>query len=139
MRKLRIYDNLKVLEERQNIAFQGSLICDCKNEFFYITHTGRQTRGIFASYLVKKNRQLSVLCQCCKCGKEINIYDSTIDGIEPLSAIKQDYQDFSINSIRAFKVVISYNYYEKDYLTDRFVQCFITLSDENEKKYTLFE
>ena len=139
MDKIRIYKNLKILEERKNVAFQGSLICDCKNEFFYISHTGKQTRGILAPFLVKKKRQLSIVCSCCRCGKEINLYDSTVDGLKPFDTPKLEYQDFSQNSTRAFKVVMSYNYFEKDYLTNRFAECIITLLDENEKQYVLFE
>ncbi len=139
MDKIRIYENLKTLEERTNVALQGSLICDCKNEFFYISHTGRQTRGILAPFLVKKERQLSIVCSCCRCGKKFNLYDSTVDGLKPIDAPKLEYQDFSQNSTRAFKVVMSYNYFEKDYLTNRFAECMITLLDENEKQYVLFE
>ncbi len=137
MERLRIIDNLRVIEERRGVAFSGALVCDCKNESFYLTHTGRQTRGILSPYLAKKKGQLRVKCCCTKCGREITVYDSTLDGLKPKPCEKGEFSDLVIKSTRAFGVVMSYNYYEEDYLTDRFVECFISLSDEGGKSYEI--
>ena len=54
MSRLRIIDNLKILKEVDKVAIEASLVCDCGNEYFYVLHTGKQTKGFFRPWLVKK-------------------------------------------------------------------------------------
>ena len=59
---LRIIDNLTNIIEHDNVALEGELICDCENARFEIHHSGKQTRGILAPYLVKKDKQILRRC-----------------------------------------------------------------------------
>jgi hypothetical protein len=52
--KLRILDNLINIKEHNNVDIAGKLMCDCGCNHFSIFHTGKVTKGIFASYLIKK-------------------------------------------------------------------------------------
>ena len=61
MSRLRIIDNLKILKEVDKVAIEASLVCDCGNEYFYVLHTGKQTKGFFRPWLVKKTSK-SPLC-----------------------------------------------------------------------------
>jgi hypothetical protein len=54
-KKLRIIDSLENICEHNNVALEGDLICECGNHYFKIYHSGKQTKGIFAPYLIKKN------------------------------------------------------------------------------------
>lgn len=45
-KQLRIFDNLRILIERGEVALFGKLVCDCECEHFYVFHSGKQTKGI---------------------------------------------------------------------------------------------
>lgn len=139
MNKLRIIDNLKILEEMDKVAIEASLVCDCGNESFRVLHTGKKTKGILSPWLMKANKQISVMCKCRDCGKEIVVCDSTIDGLKPLHIDKPDYAELEIKGKNIFKIILYYNYQEEDYLTNRFFDCFIHAIDEEGKKRILYE
>ena len=139
MSKLRIIDNLKILEESNKVAVEASLVCDCGNEYFYVLHTGKQTKGLFRPWLVKNNKQISVMCKCRDCGKKIIVCDTTIDGLKPLHIEKPNYAELAMKGKNAFKIILYYNYQEEDYMTDRFYDCFIHAIDEDGKKRILYE
>ena len=58
MSKLRIIDNLKILEEANKVAVEASLVCDCGNEWFHVLHTGKKTKGFLRPWLVKNNKMM---------------------------------------------------------------------------------
>ena len=139
MSKLRIIDNLIILEEANKVAVEASLVCDCGNEYFYVSHTGKKTKGLLSPWLIKNNKQISVMCKCKDCGKEIIVCDTTIDGLKPLDIEKPNYTELAIKGKNVFKIILYYNYQEEDYTTDRFYDCFIHAIDEDGKKRILYE
>ena len=138
MSKLRIIDNLKILKEVDKVAIEASLICDCGNEWFHVLHTGKKTKGLLSPWLVKNNKQISIMCKCRDCGKIISVCDTTIDGLNPLHIEKLNYAELAITGKDVFKIILYYNYQE-DYMTDRFYDCFIHAIDEDGKKRILYE
>ena len=139
MNRLRIMDNLKIDKQIQGVAIQASLVCDCGSEHFHVLHTGKQTRGGFRPLLIKSNKQISIVCRCNKCGKELIVCDSTIDGLNPLKAEKSNYSKFALKSKNTFKITLYYNYQKEDYMTNRFYDCFIHATGEDSKELVLFE
>ena len=125
MSRLRIINNLKILKEVDKVAIEASLVCDCGNECFYVSHTGKKTKGILSSWLIKNDKQISVMCKCKDCGKKIIVCDTTIDGLKPLDIEKSNYAEFAIKGKNIFKIILYYNYWEEDYMTNRFYDCFI--------------
>lgn len=133
--KLRIIDNLRIIIECDEVALSGKLICDCGCEHFYIFHSGKQTKGIFAPYLIKKDKQIVIKAVCKDCGKSILIYDSKIDGIKPLMNNEYHVDRFVLNNIKdSYEITLKYNYYKNDYKTNKFVECFIEIKNEDMKK-----
>ena len=139
MHKLRIIKNIKILEEVDEVAIEAALVCDCGNECFRVLHTGKKTKGVLSPWLVKANKQISVKCKCRNCGKELIVYDTTIDGLKPLNVEKPNYAELEMKGKNAFKIVLYYNYKKEDYMTDRFYDCFIHAIDEDGKKRILYE
>lgn len=139
MGRLRIINNLKIDKEIDEVSMQASLICDCGNEYFNVLHTGKQTKGLFAPFLLKSNKQISIVCRCKNCGKELIVCDSTIDGVNPVRVEKADYAEFAIKSKNIFKITLYYNYQKEDYMTNRFFDCFIHATGEDGKELVLFE
>lgn len=133
--QLRVLDNLRIVIERDEVALAGKLVCDCECEHFYIFHSGHQTKGILASYLLKKDKQIVIKAVCEKCGKEIIIYDSKIDGIKPLMNNEYPLDKFTLKNIKdSYEITLKYNYYKNDYKTNNFVECFIEIKNEEMKK-----
>ena len=62
--KLRIIDNIKILEEHDNVAMACQLICDGGCNHFIIFHTGKVTKGILAPYLIKKDGRMTTFFYC---------------------------------------------------------------------------
>ena len=139
MSKLRIIDNLKILEKVDKVALEASLVCDCGNECFHVMHTGKKTKGLLNPWLVKNNKQISVMCKCRNCGKELIVCDSTIDGLNPLHIEKPNYAELTIKGKSVFNIILYYNYQKEDYMTDRFFDCFIHAIDEDGTKRILYE
>lgn len=139
MSKLRIIDNLTIAKEIDGVALQASLVCDCKSEYFYVLHTGKQTKGILRPLLAKNKKQISIVCRCKNCGKGFKVYDSTIDGLKPLNVEKTHYVSFALKNKDVFRISLYYNYLKENYMTDQFVDCFIHATDEENKMFVLFE
>lgn len=131
--------NFVIEEEHDKVAVGGRLICDCGCEMFDIYHTGKQTKGILSSHIVEKDKQIFIEAKCSKCGKIIQIYDSSLDDekISRFSSLEK--QQFSHKEITSFKVKIFLNYYEENYLTNKFVSIYIHLIDDNKKEIVLYE
>lgn len=133
--KLRIIDNLNIYEIHDNVAIAGKLICDCGCHLFSIYHTGKVTKGILAPYLIKKDKQIVIRAICKDCGKSIIIFDSKIDGIKPIMCDTYPEEKFQIKNIdENFEIVLKYNYYQNDFKTNKFVDCFIKIENKDMKK-----
>lgn len=75
MNKLKILDYLINICEFDGVAIEGNLQCSCFCNSFSIYHSGKQTKGIWSPFLVRKNKQLCIKAVCSCCGKSIIIYD----------------------------------------------------------------
>ena len=131
--KLRILDNLRNKVEHDNVAFEGDLVCDCGNMYFEIYHTGKQTKGVLAPFLIRKDNQICIVVKCICCGNEITIYDSGIN--------RGNKKQFTIkNSLNSYKVHMMYNYLEENFKSNSFEECYIGISNDSLKKSkVLFE
>ena len=104
--KLRIIDNIKILEEHDNVAMACQLICDCGCNHFIIFHTGKVTKGIFAPYLIKKDKQIVIKAVCKDCGKSIIVFDSKIDGIKPIMC--DTFEMINLDTIKSIEIFSFY-------------------------------
>ena len=133
--KLRIIENLVNIHEHNNVALEGDLECECGNRYFTIYHSGKQTKGVFAPYLIKKNHQIIIEAKCTCCEKNIVIFDSSIDGNKRVDADKKQKNLFNIlNNAYAYKVHLMYNYFQNNFRNNLFEDCFITISNSKFKK-----
>ncbi len=132
---LRIINNLEIIDEIDNVALKGKLKCNCGCNEFYIYHTGKQTKGILFSDIVKHKKQVVINAQCVNCKEIIKIFDSTIDGIKPINAKQYEFKKLVLKKdIDRFKITMMYNYYKEDYKTNKFVECFIDVESAKLKK-----
>ena len=133
--QLRIIDNIKIFEVHNNVAMSGQLLCDCGCEMFSIYHTGKVTKGILSSYLIKKDKQIVIKAVCKACGKSIIILDSGIDGLNPHNHNEYLEEQFLLKDVNDFfEITLKYNYYPKDFKSNKFVDCFIEIKNGDMKK-----
>lgn len=137
--ELSFKNNYVILEEHDKVFCSGKLKCDCGCEDFRVYHTGKQTKGILSPYIKKDKKQLLVIACCSSCCKEIQIYDTTKDGVKPFVIEYMDKKEFIYRDNNKFKVKIVLNYYEEDYMTNKFVTIYIYLFDDNDKQIVLYE
>ena len=137
--ELRIKDNLKINEEHDQVALKAKLVCRCGCEKFKLFHTGKQTKGIFFPHLVKKNKQIEIVAHCECCGHKITILDTKIDGSKPLVADKNVLAQFKLKDLDVFNIEVAYKYYVDDYMTNKFVECFIFIRNDKGKEVVLYE
>ena len=83
--------------------------------------------------------QILIEAKCAKCGKNIKLYDTSIDGEKPTTISHFDEKQFIYKNNEEFKVKIFLNYYEENYMTNKFVAIYIHLIDDNGKEIVLFE
>ena len=126
-------------EEHDKVAVRGKLKCECGSEEFKIFHTGKQTKGIFSPHIKKAEKQISIEARCSKCGKRIKIYDTSIDGIKTVMNTAFNEKQFIYKDKEDYKVKIFMNYYEENYMTNKFVAIYIHLVDNNNKEIVLYE
>jgi hypothetical protein len=134
MNRLRIIDNLRILEEHDNAALSGKLVCQCGCENFSIFHTGKQTRGILFTDLVKRNGQIQIDAKCENCQSSFTILDTAVDGTNPRSAKKGELKQLYIKDIDSFEIRMYYNYYSENFKTNRFEDCIIEASNSALRK-----
>ena len=133
--QLRVIDKLENICKHNNVTLEADLVCECGNAYFKIYHSGKQTKGILAPYLLKKNNQIFIEAKCKCCGNSIVIYDSGTDGIKRCASNKDNKKLFNIlNDAYAYKVHLMYNYFENNFKTNLFEDCFIEISNSNFKK-----
>ena len=122
MDELRIINNLKIIEEIDNVALKGKLNCNCGCNEFYIYHTGKQTKGILFPDIIKHKKQVVINAQCVNCKEIIKIFDSTIDGIKPINVKQYEFKKLVLKKeIDTFK-------------TNKFADCFIDVESEKINK-----
>ena len=138
--KLRTLDYLKDIKEYNGVSLSAKLQCTCGSSSFEFSHTGKQTRGFFFPFIIKKNGQL-ILKAVCPCGNSIIVYDSTQDGTHARNT--NSLYDFAPLTVKALpnllSVVIKYNYYPEklkvgEAYSNQFENCFIYITDQNGKE-----
>ena len=143
--KLRVFDYLTDIEEINGVAFSAKLQCSCGSTKFAFFHTGKQTKGIFAPYIIKKSNQLVLKAKCNRCNNEIVVYDSQIDGAKPKVAKEsREFTPFVIPKSPEIEVIIKYNYLpenitESGEYSNRFENCFIYLLENHKEAKALIE
>lgn len=136
---LRIKDNLSIIEEHHDVAIKAKLVCNCGCEKFKLFHTGKQTIGLLSPYSLKKNKQIEIVAQCVQCGNKISILDTTIDGEKPIVINKGEFLLFKLKGQDIFNIELAYNYHQQNYLTNKFVECFIYTKNDKGKRKVIFE
>ena len=133
--KLRILDNLENIREHNKVALEGDFVCECGNQYFRIYHSGKQTRGILAPYLVKKNHQIVIETKCTCCENSIVIFDSGTDGTSRSAPSNTPRNLLNIsNDADAYKIHFICNYFEANFKTNLFEDCFIEIYNSQFKK-----
>ena len=133
--KLRIIGNLTNIIEHNNAALEGDLICECGNPYFKIYHSGKQTKGILAPYLINKNKQISIEAKCICCGNSLTIYDNRLDGVKKFNSDIVLKQLLNISNDKCtFKLHLMYNYIKEHFKTNLFEECYIDISNSEFKK-----
>ena len=144
LRILRYLDNI---EEFNGVAISAKLCCSCGNYSFEFSHTGKQTKGILAPYIIRKNKQLILQAKCPKCGKTIEVFNSTLDGTCAKSQIETyEFTTFTLSEskVAEFEVVVKYNYFpdklkENDEYSNNFEECFVYIVQDGKEGKTLIE
>jgi hypothetical protein len=145
--KLRILEFLNNIQEYNGVSISANLRCTCGNNKFVFSHTGKQTKGILAPYITKKNKQLILQAKCTCCGKNIEVYNSTIDGSKPqITEQLTAFMPFVIPKTSAdkFEVLIKYNYWPEKLkvngrYSNEFENCFIYIVDNGKETKALIE
>ncbi len=139
--KLRILDYLKDVKEHNDVSLSTKLQCTCGCSNFEFSHTGKQTRGILAPFIVKKNGQLILKTVCSCCSNSIIVYDSTQDGTHARNInLPFEFVPLTVKSLpNQLSVVIKYNYFPEKFkigesYSNQFENCFIYITDENGKE-----
>ena len=139
--KLRILDFLTDLKEVNDVALSARLQCTCGCSDFRFLHTGKQTKGILAPFIVKKKGQLVLKAFCHCCGNSIIVYDSRKDGTRARgNCVTSEFVPFVSKSLpNNLSVVIKYNYFPEKFkngevYSNQFEDCFIYIVDDNEKE-----
>ena len=65
--------------------------------------------------------------------------DITIDGEKPAMASVLERKQFLYKDMSEFKIKIILNYYEENYMTNKFFTIYIYLFDNNGKQIVLYE
>ncbi len=147
MEKLRTNDYLVNIKEIEGVALSADLQCSCSSRDFHIYFQGKQTKGVLAPFLIRKNKYLCVKAVCAKCGNNIVIYNSATDGYKPKDVkTDSDFEKLTLSKSKNDKwnIILKYNYFpdtlkEKDVYTNDFVNCFVYIIDDNKEKALLEE
>ena len=132
-------DFFVIEEQHDKEAVSGNLKCSCGMDKFLVYHTGKQTKGILSPYIKKMDKQILIEAKCPKCGRTIQIYDNTIDGEKPAMASVLERKQFLYKDMSEFKIKIILNYYEENYMTNKFVTIYVYLFDDIGKQIVLYE
>lgn len=130
MKPLRIMEYLTNIQEIECVAMTADVQCSCGGKLFSISHTGKQTRGIFAANLVRKNKQIAIKIICSECNHSILLYDSTTDGEDKkASDIRHPFCEFVLpkSNMKIYPVKVSYNYMHEKMKSNDFVNCMVDI------------
>lgn len=58
---------------------------------------------------------------------------------KPLVADKNVLAQFKLKDLDVFNIEVAYNYYVDDYMTNKFVECFIFIRNDKGKEVVLYE
>ncbi|PKK97677.1 MAG: hypothetical protein CVV58_00100 [Tenericutes bacterium HGW-Tenericutes-3] len=139
MEKFYLIDNLCRVEEIENCALKGDLVCSCGNEFFSVFYNGKLTKGILASDLVRNKGTLFVEGRCTVCDENIKIFDSSTMGNPKKRAksLQSDIigQNLIQYGLRPFNVRVLLNYMPDKMKSDDFEEIFIEVKEMNGAKW----
>ena len=147
MKPLRIVSNLTDIQEHNGVSLSATLRCACGGEVFEISHTGKQTKGLFAPLILPRGRQLCVMARCSACGEAVCLYDSRTDGRDPKEADHVPVTPLIMKQRNEWRIDIRLNYFPEYLRNDsgEYSNCFENLfvdirpSKDGEKTYTLLE
>ena len=147
MKPLRIVSNLTDIQDHNGVSLSATLRCACGGEVFEISHTGKQTKGLFAPLILPRGRQLCVMARCSACGEAVCLYDSRTDGRDPKEADHVPVTPLIMKQRNEWRIDIRLNYFPEYLRNDsgEYSNCFENLfvdihpSKDGEKTYTLLE
>jgi hypothetical protein len=145
--KLRLLDYLDDISEHNGVAISSKLRCACGNSTFEFFHTGKQTKGILAPYIIRKNKQLILQAKCRSCGKTIEVFNSALDGSRAKEqAGTYEFTAFVLPKSKEteFEVAVKYNYFpdklkENGEYSNSFENCFIYIVENGKEGKALIE
>ena len=144
---LRILEYLENVQEFNGVAIYAKLRCSCGNYSFTFSHTGKQTKGILAPYIIRKNKQLILQANCRSCGKTIEIFNSALDGTRAKpQAETYEFATFTLpkSNIAEFEVDVKYNYFpdkikENGEYSNNFENCLVCIVKDGNEGEALIE
>ena len=145
---LQLLKYLTDVKEINGVAISGKLQCSCGEKAFQFYHTGKSTKGIISPYIVKKDRQLILIAKCPQCNNEIEVYNSTKDGVNARPRDKiEEFAPLVIQKSKSsyFPVIVKYNYFLENIkygntYSNLFENCFIyILNDDGKEGKALIE
>ena len=144
---LRTLEYLDNVTEFNGVAISAKLRCSCGNYSFAFSHTGKQTKGILAPYIVSKKRQLILQAKCQNCGKTIEVFNSTLDGTRAKSQVETcEFATLVLPKSRETKleVILKYNYFpekmkENGEYSNNFENCFVYIVKDGQEGKALIE
>ena len=147
MKPLRIVANLTDIQEHNGVSLSATLRCACGGEVFEISHTGKQTKGLFAPLILPRDGQLCVMARCSACGEAVCLYDSRTDGRDPREAEQVSAIPRGMKQESDWRIDVRLNYFPEYLHNDsgEYSNCFENLfvdihpSKDGEKTYTLLE
>lgn len=147
MKPLRIVSNLTDIQEHNGVSLSATLRCVCGGEVFEVSHTGKQTKGLFAPLILPRGGQLCVMARCPACGEAVCLYDSRTDGRHPQEADHVSATPFAMKQRSEWRIDIRLNYFPEQLRTDageysnNFENLFADIrpSAPDTKTYTLLE
>lgn len=139
-------NHLDHLIEYDDDSIQGELVCECGCREFIILHTGRQTRGLFRSELVKRDGQIRIKARCAACSKEYPLYCPAMENANARDFEGPGFEEFSPPNLRTNKWRLSLHYdwdeklgkREGRWHSDFFQMCIDVWNDEKPKKRRIF-
>ena len=144
---LRILKYLENIQELNGVAISAKLRCTCGDCFFTFSHTGKQTKGILAPYIIRRNKQLVLQAKCRNCGKTIEVFNTALDGTRAKPQVETyEFATFTLPklNIAEFEVVVKYNYFpekikENGEYSNSFENCFIYVVKDGKEGTALIE
>lgn len=118
MKPLRIVSNLTDIQEHNAVSLSATLRCACGGEVFEISHTGKQTKGLFAPLILPRDGQLCVMARCSACGEAVCLYDSRTDGRDPQEADHVSVTPLIMKQRNEWRIDVRLNYFPEQLRTD---------------------